>query len=295
MTVKIIRGAEVNRPEPDALPSSVLDHATVVDNAQFGLRNNEGLWPSYNCLDTLVPTPICPDPLMGEGDDFKTFSTAEWVPGFEFAYYGAVQCSAVGLDVADQKSEIRRVFDLNAGKGIEQALLANRFVALTPGPTDPDISWDAPVDLTPGTSVSVAAALSILEGYAATVYAGVPTLHLPRAAVLVAFGLGLLREEGGKFYTKTGSKVAAGGGYDVPLFAGGAPTTGVMDFYATGEVYVERSEEVSIHAYTLPGDGSGVGEGLNGLSDNTSVALAERMFRVAVDCFVAKVSGEVWV
>lgn len=288
MTVKIIRGAEVNRPQPDALTSSVLDHATVVDLASFGLRNNEGLWPSYNCLDTNVPTPICPDPLLSETGGFKTFSTAPWVPGFEFAVHGAVECKALGLDKADQKSEIQRVFEANEGKGVEMALLLNRFVARVNGSDETGPEWDAPVDL--GTAPSLQAAIGMLVGYAAAHYAGQPTLHLPRAIVAMGFALGLFTETGGKFYTKTGAKVACGGGYD----DGTVPISGTMEFFVTGEVYVERSEEVMIQTIVIPGDGSGVGSGENGLADNTMVGLAERMFRVGVDCLVAKVSATVW-
>lgn len=275
MTTKIIKGDEVNRPDTTPLGSSVLDHATVVEKSDFGLRNNEGLWPSYNCLDTLVPTPICPDPL----GEFKVFGTAGWVPAFEFAVYGGVQCSAVGLDTADQKAEVDRVFGLNEGKGVEQALLANRFVVGT--------LWDAPVDLTPGSAITIQIALAILEGYAAAHYAGVPTIHMPRAAA------SLLNERivwtDGKAYTRSGSKVAIGGGYD----ADAAPD-GSWDLYVTGEVYVERSDEVSVQSWVLPGDGSGLGSDENGISDNTVLALAERMFRVGVDCFVAKVTATVW-
>lgn len=280
MTTQIIRGSEVNRPTPAPLTSSVLDHATVVENAQFGLRNNEGLWPSYNCLDTLVPTAICPDPLA---TTVKTFGSAGWVPALEFAIYGGAQCSAVGLDVADQKSEVERVFRLNEGKGIEQVLLLNRFVATD---SDADVQWDAPVDLTPVSDIDLKTALAILEGYAASVYAGVPTIHMGRAAA------SLLNErivwKGDKAYTRSGSKVAIGGGYD----ATGVPDSS-WDLYATGEVYVERSEEISVQTYVIPGDGSGLGSGENGIPDNTVLALAERMFRVAVDCFVAKATGTV--
>lgn len=279
MGVTIIRGAEVTRPATTPLSSSVLDHAAVEEKNDFGLRNNKGLWPSYNCLDTLVPTALCPDPVAG----YKEFANGVWIPGFEFAVYGGVQCSAVGLDEADMKAEIARVFDLNAGKGVEQALRLNRFVATTSG--DP-VQWDAPEDL--GTAPSIGVALAKLEGYAATVYAGEPTLHLPRAAVLLASGLGLIVERDGKFFTKTGAKVAAGGGYDES-----APD-GVYDMYATGEVYVERSEQINVSAIVIPGDGSGLGSGENGLADNTVIGLAERMYRVAVDCFVAKVTGTVW-
>jgi hypothetical protein len=282
MTVTIIRGAEVNRPTPDALTSSVLDHATVVEKSDFGLRNNEGLWPSYNCLDTLVPTPICPEPMI-EGT--KTFSTVGWVPGFQFAVYGGVQCNAVGLDQNDQNSEVARVFRLSEGKGVEQALLLNRFVATD---SDAAVQWDEPVDL--GTAPTLLSALGILEGYAAAHYVGVPTLHVPRAVVTMAFGQGALVERDGKFFTKAGSKVAAGGGYDD---ADGAQS-GTMDLFVTGEVYVERSEMVNVNTYVLPGDGSGVGSGENGLAHNTALSLAERMYRVGIDCLLAKVSATVW-
>lgn len=278
----IIRGAEVNRPTPSPVTSTVLDHATVVENAHFGLRNNAGLWPSYNCLDTLVPTPICPAPLATT----KVFTAAEWVPGFEFAVYGAVQCSMVGLDQADQESEIRRVFALNEGKGVEQALLLNRFVD---SDSEAPVAWDGAVDLTPGSGITPLVALALVEGYAASVYAGLPTIHMPRAAATVLFANGALTWNGDKVFTKNGSKVAIGGGYD----SAEAPT-GTWDIFATGEVYVERSETVALNSYVLPGDGSGTGSGENGLAHNTSISLVERMYRVGVDCFVAKATATVW-
>lgn len=282
MTVKIIKGREVTRPDTTPLTSSVLDHATLATNAQFGMTNDAGLWPSYNCVDTLVPTAICPDPLAP--DVFKTFSFGEWMPGFAFAMQGGVQCRTVGLDKADQKAEIERVFEANEGKGVEQALLGNRFVATD---SDAEVQWDAPVDLTPASPVALSLALAILEGYAASVYAGLPTIHMPRAVASI------LNErivwDGDKAYTRSGAKVAIGGGYD----SDGVPT-GTYDMYVTGEVYVERSDTISIQQYVLPGDGSGVGSDENGLPDNTVVALVERMYRVGIDCFVAKITGTAW-
>src|SRR5690349_1668106 len=133
MTAQIVRGTEVTRPTPRPLTSSVLDHARSAGNVQpvsgaFGYVNDAGLWPSYNCLDLLVPTAMCPDPLIGETGEYKTFDAADWQPGFTFAVYGGVQCRAVGLDVDDQEAETRRVFERSQGKGVEQALLENRFV-----------------------------------------------------------------------------------------------------------------------------------------------------------------------
>lgn len=298
MSDQIIRGAEVNRPSITALSSSVLDHATVVTNDRnFGLRNNHGLWVSYNCLDLIVPTPMCPD--VFSDTDFKTFVNGGWVPGFEFAVHGGVKCLAVGLDKADQESEVKRVFELSEGKGVEQALLTTRFVESDPaGAPIPSLApWDAPVDLSDALGpVPLLAAFAVLEGYAATVYAGVPTIHAPRSAVLMAMALGAVVERDGKFYTKTGAKVACGGGYDEPDADG---LSNEVTLYATGEVYVERSETLEFRSIVLPGDGSGVNDPLNNdfrnnLSDNTVINLVERMYRVGVDCFTAQITATMW-
>lgn len=280
----LIRGRAVTRPTTTPLRSSVLDHATDVTNAEhFGLSNHEGLWPSYNCMDTLVPTELCPDPT-----EDKTFTTVGWIPGFQFAVYGGVQCNLVGLDRADQKSELERVFRLNEGKGVERALLENRFVARVLDDTLPQrlqSEWDAPEDLTPaGVTIDVKVALALLEGYAATQYAGVPTIHMPRAAATLLSANGLIKWEGDLAYTASGSKVAIGGGYD----QSDLPLTGTLDLFATGEVYVERGPEVSIQTYELNGATGAA------FDSNTSVALVERPYRAAVDCFVAKATGTLW-
>jgi hypothetical protein len=290
MTTTIIRNNEISRPTTTRIKSSILDHATVEPVESFGLRNESGLWPSYNCLDTLVPTPMCPDPTLGDDGNFKQFSGGGWVPGFSFAVHGGIQCSPVGLDKADFESELARIFELNEGKGVEQALLLNRFVA---NPLESDSlpnspSWEDPIDLTPGCPVTVGVALALLEGYARSIYAGVPTLHIPAAVG------SLLNErliwEGDKAFTRLGSKVAMGGGYDNPDML----ETGEWDLHATGEVFVEKSTEINVNVGVLPSDGSGVGSGENGLADNTHVALVEKMFRVGVDCFVAKATATIW-
>lgn len=281
MGIQIITEEAVTRPVPDKVTSSILDHATVAEIDNFGMRNNKGLWPSYNCLDTLIPTEICPAP---EQEPQKNFSFVNWVPAFEFAVHAGVQCAALGLDKADQKAEVERVFRLNEGKGVEQALLATRFVATE---SDDPVQWDAPEDITPGSAITLPIALALLEGHAAKNYAGLPTIHMPRAAA------SLLNEriiwKGDEAFTRMGSKVAIGGGYDEQDLG-----DGVWDLYATGEVFVERSDEISVQSFVLPGDGSGLESGMNGLADNTMIALVERMYRVGVDCYTAKISATVF-
>lgn len=270
MSVKLISGTEVQRPTPDALSSSIMDHATVVENPHFGLRNNEGMWDSYNSLPSLNLITVCPDPFSG----YKVFDSAEWVDAFAFALYGGTQCQAVGLDKADQKTQTERLFNLNEGKGVESALLAERLI-------DGE-------DITPAAPIPLIVALGLLEGHAAKVYAGVPTIHMPRAAIVILMGAGAIVETGGKFFTKTGSKVVAGGGYDVGL------EDGEWEMYATGEVYIERRQVEPLQQMVRPGDGSGLGSDENQLEENTVVTLVERMYRVALDGFVAKVTATVW-
>lgn len=282
----ILKGKTVTRPSTTPLGSSILDHATVVtSDVHFGLTNEAGLWVSYNCLDTFSSTEQCPDPT-----EDKEFETAPWIPAFEFAAYAAVQCNLVGLDLADQKSEIKRVFEANEGRGVEKALLVNRFVPRTQvqadlRPIHRRGVWEAPVDLTPATpDIDVKVALAILEGYAATQYAGVPTIHMPRAAATLLTANGLLKWVGSKCFTVLGSKVAIGGGYDLEDL----PLTGELDLYATGEVYIERSSTVEVQTHELTGATGAA------FDSNTGVSLVERQYRAAVDCFVAKATATIW-
>lgn len=279
MSTTIIKETPATRPTPSPLGSSILDHATVTENARFGLRNNEGLWPSYNQLDTFVPTALCPDPSV---DMTKEFSFAEWVGANEFAVYGGIQCNALGLDKADMEAEVRRAFSLSEGKGVEAALTEHFALPAT-----------GTVDLTAAQATfNLTHALAVLTGYAAQRYIGQPTIHMPRSAAVVLFAAGALTETGGKFFTKTGAKVAAGGGYDNESYLTGGD--GKWTMYVTGEVYVERSGQVDVNAYVIPGDGSGTGSDENGLRASTAVSLVERMYRFAVDGPIAKATGTVW-
>lgn len=297
MTVTQITNTEVTRPTTVPLKSSILDHVKAAGNLNedmdhFGLRNNEGLWPSYNCLDLFTPTPICPDPNLDEAGEYKEFNTAPWVPSFEFAVVGGVQCNLVGLDNADQKAEVGRVFGLSEGKGIERALKANRFVARTPDAKTPanlrnQGEWDDAEDVTPDSPVNLKQAIAILEGIAAARYVGIPTIHMPRAAVSMISDMVQWRDDG-LAYTPAGSKIAVGGGYDDEAML----LSGEWDLYASGEVYIERAPLVHLQQPVIPGDGSSAAT--NGLVDNTMVTLAERQYRVAIDCFLIHITATVF-
>jgi hypothetical protein len=293
MTIEMVRGIEITRPTTTPLKSSVLDHARAAGNLDdvpedtgFGFVNSNGLWISYNQLETLTPVASCPEPLLSETGGFKTFDTADWVPSMEFNVYGGVQCKTVGLDREDQHRELERVFTLNEGRGVEEALLGNRFIAQATDPDNPLAgSWGAPTDISPSSDVSARVAIGLLEGWFARHYAGVPTLHMPRALGTI-LGSDIIEWRGDLAFTRMGSKVAFGGGYDEEI------PDGTMDIYATGEVFVQRSATVSIKAIQLD-TASRVGQLDTGLAPNTAISLVERMFRVAVDGPVAKATATV--
>lgn len=294
---------ETKRPEPNPIRSSVLDHAEAAGNVVdtpvtkgFGMRTQVGMWPSYNCLETFTHTSMCPDP-----SGSKTFDTVGRADAFSFAVYAGVECRTIGLDKEDQEREVKRVFERNEGRGIERALKANRFV-LRDGSVDnpltgdpytndgrPNPEWDAPVDLTDGaTEVNPKVAFAILEGYARTIYAGVPTLHLPAGMAAYLGGDVVIWEGSGdnmRAHSQLGSKIAVGGGYD-PDYVG---WDGTWTAYATGEVYIERSTILDQSVHDLPGGRDGAAnEGRNHY-----LTLVERMYRASVDCFVASATGKV--
>lgn len=272
----IIRETLLTAPEVARAPGGILSHATVVDTGSgIGWRNEDGLFQSWNCLDTVVPTTVCP----AEVEVSKDFSEADWAPGFTFSVYGGVVCRLVGYDRTAAHNGLREAFLANESKGVETALMETRFVATSSG-VEP--SWNAAVDLTPASgAVSPKVGLALLEGYAGQNYAGVPTIHAPRTVASLLSDGSLRREENGKFFTKLGSKFVNGAGYEPSSGPDGTtPTLGEYWMYASGEVLLERGELVTRDAVDYV--------------NNEEYALVERTYRAAVDCFTAAVRVEVY-
>lgn len=270
----IIREKFIAAPEVTAAPGGVLTHATVIENDAIGWRDERGVFPSWNCLDTLVPTTICPGNVPVE----KEFEEALWVPGFNFSVYGGVNCRLVGYDREEAYENLRRVFLANESKGVERALMETRFVDAPSGQPN---TWDAAVDLTPVSgAASPSVGLALLEDFAGQQYAGVPTIHAPRA-VASLLSQDALEREGDRFFTKIGSKFVNGAGYSPSSGpAGTTPAAGEYWMYATGEIVVERGEIFQQNAQQV--------------AFNEDYALVERTYRVVVDCFAAAVRVEVF-
>lgn len=251
-------------PATTKLDGTLLDAATVSEQFAW-LGEGDDLFDSYNCMSFQASPEFC-------APNTKDFDNViGWQSGFRFGAYGGVTCRSVGLDRAHMLSEVERVFAAGESTAVERALMDIRFTERTD-------YWDAPVDITPvAGAVKPAVGVSMLEGYASSVYVGAPTLHMPRTIASLILGVDGAVLEGSVLRTKLGSKIAAGAGYDFPNTGptGSAAATGEKWLYATGEVVVLRGQAEIRQAIDM--------------EDNEVYVLAERPYIAAVDCFTAAI------
>lgn len=194
----------------------------------------------------------------------KTFSPPEWLDGIRFAVYAGVSCKPYGYTSEQGLANAQRVFEAKESIGVEKALMETLLQGAT--------------DLTPAAgAVTPEVGLAILEGNAATTYAGVPTIHVPRSIGSILMTRTAIEAQAGKFYSMQGSKVASGGGYEATNLSpvGAAPAAGELWLYATGEVAVARGTVVAKDALNQ--------------TTNEDRVLVERPYVAAIDCYKAAV------
>lgn len=268
--VTIVRSPWTAAPEVTPRSGGILDVATVTARASH-LRAG-GLGLTYNCLDTVVGYPLC-----GPRTE-KEFSSPSTVEGFEFAVYAGLTCKPFGFDEDEALAQVKRIFQMRESQGVEKRLMDVRFAADASG----DDLWEAAEDITPTAgALPIREAVAALEGYAAGAYVGQPTLHLPTRAGSLAATRKAIMSTGGRWYTQLGAKVVVGAGYEVGNKGpDGTPAPeGERWLYATGEVLVTQGTMGAFFAHDE--------------STNDQLALAERPYTAAIDCFAVAVRAEV--
>lgn len=255
-------------PTTTPLRGTLLDAATVQPQSGYRMIDEtDALFDSYNCLRFDAETGAWCAP----SDPAKTFGAAGWTHGFRFAVYGGIECRMPGMDFNRARSETRRIFEEGESTGVERALMRSGFVD---GPLDGGSPiWDAATDITPaGGAVHPVVGMALLEGFMADTYVGVPTLHLPRTIASILASSDRIESVGREMYTKMGSKVAAGAGYDYPNTSplGAAAAAGERWLYASGEVLIIPGELVEKEAPDW--------------NANDYRVLIERPYMAALDC-----------
>lgn len=260
---------------------SVAETALDVDDGHW--RNGVEWQPGY-CGEALNTAAVCvtgglaksalPNELPIRGAD-------------PFAVYGWLDCSPVGYTaqqwrdltlaalVNNEQAAVERAFwtGVLSGGTLHPHLAADTAVVETGvGPT---VSLQTAASVVVTGAVDVTEAVGLLEGAMAGCYGGVPTLHVPRAAVAHLDNASLLEAEGPRLRTLAGSKVAAGLGYPGTGPDGTQPDAGTVWLYATGAVKVWRSD--------IELTGTSPAEYTN-RSSNDQVLVAERTYVVGWDC-----------
>jgi hypothetical protein len=261
MTVEVIRPREVAAPAVESLRGTLYDVAPPVEN--YSWVDPVDIFTTMNCLGSRATGVVCGTP------GTKTFDTPTWVDGARFAGYAGVVCKGPGsggsADAADVQAAFERIESRIAEQGLVEAVLSEQPAS----PTD-----RTP---TPGTAINPQRGLAILEEYAAGLYAGVATLHIPRGIAQYLSQSGAIDTSGNVWHTNVGTKVSAGGGYALvnkgPNNA--AATAGAFWMWVTGEVLILRSDVIAVNEMSR--------------INNDNQVLVERAFIAAVDCLVGAV------
>lgn len=149
------------------------------------------------------------------------------IEGAPFAVYHMQRCRTIG-SYSDAQARARRSLELGEGRAVE-AVMEARFAADT-------------VDITPvaGTPIDIVNGLGMLEGYAASFYGGVSTIHMPRRIATMLASRGSVLRIGDHLETVLGSKVVAGAGYAGAGITGLAADAGAVFMFVTGTVLLRQ-------------------------------------------------------
>jgi hypothetical protein len=222
------------------------------------------------------PTRLAPTTNTAVVSVTKSFNSPTYVDGFRLNAYTGIICESIGFDAQDAVAQAKRIFLARESVAVEQALMAQRFIASSG-------NWAAPTDITPASgAVKPAVGLALLEQHAGVNYAGAPTIHAPRSIGALLVDAAGVKADGNIFRSPQGSKVASGAGYGIANQspAGVAAPAGELWVYATGEVSLARGQVIAPDFE------------LNRENNEVSV-LVERPYVGVVDCYAAAVRVKV--
>jgi hypothetical protein len=269
-------------PAAPPLKGSLLDLLDIQLEGKAAWFDGQGMFVSYNCLDTgIVLGNTCG---ATAGSKFSAAANPIWQDGLKFASFGVVKCKLE--DASALEAGVQGAFLAAESRGLEEAFIRELVVANPVGSGKPG-AWAAATDITPtpGTAVSMAAGIGLLESHMGQNYAGEGIIHLPRIVASQVGTTGGLEWDGDKLFTDLKTPVAAGAGYDLPNTgpAGTAPAAATDRWiYATGKMLLIRQRIPTVS--TLHRDAA-----ITGVDPNDVVALSEAVYILAVDCYKAAV------
>ena len=206
-------------------------------------------WDSNACPVTLDLSDMC------IGGDFGPIASASNPnkEGWPFGISAESTCGSVGYTQEERRTMVREQLKAGTEKAVERELQKGEAAIVG---SHFDSHYLADFD---ATTLGGATALSITLGIATMEQAladcGIGTqgvIHMTRSAAIVAAGADLVKEKGNKLFTKIGTPVVAGTGYDQaatipaakpttaakPVVVSPASLTSEQLIYATGPIAV---------------------------------------------------------
>jgi hypothetical protein len=265
----LVPPALILAPPPPPRPSGLFDVA--LGPMEMPVTEAQGGGVQYvpdTCVDDVFMYAINCPPVSGS----KTFSTIDTaVSGAPFAVITSYTCGALGWSFEEVEQRVRTRMMLHEQRAVERRVWQGWNLSTGQG-TQAGLFADA-VDL--GTNDCVTEGLADLEQALASngVVGGI--IHARPYMAAHMSNSHLIESKGNRFYTKMGTPVVFGQGYDGSAPGGSAPASGASAeaMYASGRILIWGSETV------VPP--------LRETMDRTynqQYALAERVFVVAMEC-----------
>lgn len=204
-----------------------------------------------------------------------------------FTVYATIPCTPVGhfWEEAEERvttaltygenRALEKVFwtgttDIPSGGTVYPHLAANANVFDSTG----DVQLQMAANVVTGAPVDIVEGLGLLESAIATCYGGVGVIHATRATLSHMAAWHLIEKVGQQIRTKGGVPIAFGAGYPGTAPDGSTPAVGTAWMYATGAIFLRRSD-IFITSNRI--------QGLN-RSVNTLQLFAERTYTLGWDC-----------
>jgi hypothetical protein len=204
---------------------------------------------TYLCSMGGIAPGMCAVPDGVTFDATKRFESGDLVTAAPFAVYAGIQCDLFGAPYTEQSAT-------KLAGTEEYAVSLAFFQQLFQGDNDP-----APVQVATDLT-NIPDAIGELEQYAAVAYAGMPVLHMNRRTAANAIASrAAFQNIDGTLLTGQGTPIANAPGYPDGLI------------FITGAVHGWRTP---VRTYDVPDT-----------SENTHYSLAERIWSIGSECFLA--------
>lgn len=282
-------GTLVTPPACTPAKFSLLSTIEVEDRTETDGHWQAGYsWDQDSCED-LVVVQACPPALE---DKSTSLEGVETFVGDPFTMVAGYTCSTGGRRLEDAWAFAQKRLDRSENRSAERTFWTGTDLGghairgtLRHPFVDPD-ELAADVTPTPGTAVSVAAGLALLEDFMGDCYPCAPLIHASRGTAVRMAELGLLWDTGQVLLSLgTGSRIVPGGGYLTSGPDGDVAPAGTAWIFATGALKVLRSP-----SFFTPPEGD-TAAAINRQINDIEV-FAERTYGFVHDCCVAAVLVE---